>query len=230
MHETSIPDWVVERVARRQGAPLRHDGVPANRTALVVVDLQNYFMAPGEQGEVPQAREIVPNVNAVARALRAAGGIVAWVRTVFSEETLTSWSHFHTVMSLPKRDRIRTVALGVGSSGIDLWPGLDVCSDDLVVPKTRFSAFIHGSSSLESMLRKRGVEAVLVAGTMTNTCCDATARDAMLLDFRTTMITDANATITDIEHNAALLTFYLSFGDIVDTASLVRRYGALSTG
>jgi nicotinamidase-related amidase len=109
--------------------------------------------------------------------------------------------------------------------GIELWPDLEVTDGDLVVSKTRFSAFVAGSSSLEAMLRERGIEAVLVAGTITNTCCDATARGAMFLDFRTTMITDANATITDPEHNAALLMFYLSFGDIVDTASLVRRYG-----
>ena len=53
-----------------------------------------------------------PHAFETARALRGAGGLVAWVRTVFSEETITTWSHFHRVLSLPERDRRRTQAAG----------------------------------------------------------------------------------------------------------------------
>ncbi len=54
---------------------------PPIKTAFVVVDMQNYFMAPGQQVEIPAAREIVPNINRLADALRKAGGLVVWVRT-----------------------------------------------------------------------------------------------------------------------------------------------------
>ena len=60
--------------------------------------------------------------------------------------------------------------------------------EDLIVCKTGYSAFIQGPSPIEDELRKRGITAVWVGGTSTNTCCESTARDAMLLDFRTTMI------------------------------------------
>jgi ureidoacrylate peracid hydrolase len=65
-----IPDHIRKRVIERQGRWNVHDDVPPEQTAFVVVDMQNYFMAPGQQVEVPEAREIVPNVNRLADALR----------------------------------------------------------------------------------------------------------------------------------------------------------------
>ena len=89
--------------------------------------------------------------------------------------------------------------------------------DDLKVQKTRYSAFIQGSSNLEAMLRARGIDTVIITGTVTNVCCESTARDAMMRNFRTIMVTDANAATSDELHNASLSAFYLKFGDIMPT-------------
>ena len=67
MHKVHIPEHIVARVIKRQGRWNVHDDVPPKQTALVVVDMQNYFMAPGQQVEISEAREIVPNVNRLAR-------------------------------------------------------------------------------------------------------------------------------------------------------------------
>ena len=58
---------------------------------------------------------------------------------------------------------------------------------------------------------------MLITGTVTNVCCESTARDAMMRNFKTVMITDGNAANTDEDHNAALNNFYLTFGDIMST-------------
>ena len=58
---------------------------------------------------------------------------------------------------------------------------------------------------------------------MTNVCCESTARDAMMLNFRTIMVTDGNAAVTDEDHNASLNAFYLTFGDIMSTDMLIAR-------
>ena len=76
------------------------------------------------------------------------------------------------------------------------------------------------------MLRGRGIIAVWIAGTTSNTCCESTARDAMLLDFRTTIVSDATATDTGMEHNATLMNFYNDFGDVVSTDELIERLGS----
>jgi nicotinamidase-related amidase len=223
MHKVEIPQRIVARVLRRQGRWNVHDDVPARQIALLVVDMQNYFMAPGQQVEVPMAREIVPNVNRLADALRRTGGTVVWIRTIWNEDSLASWSHFHNVLNTPERSARRAQALRDGAFGAELWPALDVRPEDLTMCKTRYSAFIQGSSNLEAELRKRGITAVWVAGTTTNTCCESTARDAMLLDFRTTMVSDANADLDDAEHNATLINFCINFGDVASTDDLVAR-------
>ena len=87
--------------------------------------------------------------------------------------------------------------------------------------KNRFSAFIQGSSNLAEVLRSRGLDTLLITGTVTNVCCESTARDAMMLNFRTIMVTDGNAAGTDEDHNASLASFYLTFGDIMSTDKLI---------
>ncbi len=67
------------------------------------------------------------------------------------------------------------------------------------------------------VLRSRGLDTLLITGTVTNVCCESTARDAMMLNFKTIMVTDGNAAVTDEDHNASLAGFYLIFGDIMST-------------
>jgi nicotinamidase-related amidase len=83
MHKVVIPDWALERIMIRRGKPYAFDQLDPKRTALIVVDLQNGFMASGQPAEVPVAREIVDNVNALAAAVRIGGGLV-----VFTKHTL----------------------------------------------------------------------------------------------------------------------------------------------
>ena len=75
-------------------------------------------------------------------------------------------------------------------------------------------------------MRELGIDTLLIGGTATNICCESSARDAMMLNFKVTMVADALATYTDAEHNASLINFYAMFGDVqtVDeaTASLDR--------
>ena len=79
------------------------------------------------------------------------------------------------------------------------------------------SAFIQGASPLEDRLRQASIDTVLITGTLTNCCCESTARDAMMRDFRTLMVHDANAARTDEDHVAGLRTFVQVFGDVIDT-------------
>jgi ureidoacrylate peracid hydrolase len=124
-------------------------------------------------------------------------------------------------MATPEQGQKRIEALTADSKGHELWATLDVRPDDTIVEKNRFSAFIQGSSNLADVLRSRGLDTLLITGTVTNVCCESTARDAMMLNFRTIMVTDGNAAVTDEDHNASLCAFYLTFGDIMSTDMLV---------
>ncbi|PWT91516.1 MAG: cysteine hydrolase [Proteobacteria bacterium] len=222
MHKIELNASVVETTMARRGK--RHvfcDLVP-KQTALLVVDLQRAYLDEGLNNSFCcHALDIVPNVNRIANALRRAGGTVAWIQNTATEETLTSWSTYNgRIMSAARRDK-RFEGIRDGSPGHALWPGLDVQGADLIIKKTRYSAFIRGSSDLEPQLRRRNIDTLVVTGTGTGTCCESTARDGMMLNFATIMISDGNACASDEEHNAALTAFYRNFGDIMTTDEII---------
>jgi ureidoacrylate peracid hydrolase len=74
---------------------------------------------------------------------------------------------------------------------------LEPLPGDLWVKKIKYSAFIAGSSDIDAQLRCSGIDTLLIAGTAINVCCESTARDARMLDYRVIMLSDANATLTD---------------------------------
>lgn len=89
--------------------------------------------------------------------------------------------------------------------------------------KNRYSALIPGSSQLERILRGMGIDTILIAGTKTNVCCESTARDAMMLDFKTVMVEDCCAALSDDEHRAALENMIQQFGDVMTSKETVAR-------
>jgi ureidoacrylate peracid hydrolase len=221
MHKIAIPQSIVERVIARRGREHVYDNLDPRRTALLVVDMQNAFMLPSVAHTLcPMACTIVPNVNRLAQAMRESGATVVWIKTTYTPETLQDWSTFYQ-LSRPEQSAKRAQALAAGSKGHELWAELDVQPSDLTVEKMRFSAFIQGSSNLAEVLRERGIDTVVVTGTVTGVCCESTARDAMMLNFRTIMVTDGNAAMTDADHNASLANFYLSFGDVMSTDKVI---------
>ena len=198
----------------RRGKLHWFDSFDPGATALIVIDMQETFCAPGSPAEVPASRDIVPAINNVARKLRSLGGQVIYVLHANSHAgALSDWDMFfaHVVAD---NVRARTIeSLSPGRQKV--WRDLDHDASDLVVFKNRYSALISGSSNLERILRSMNIDTLLIAGTKTNVCCESTARDAMMLDFRTVMLSDCCAALSDDEHRATLETFIQQFGDVL---------------
>lgn len=224
MHKIEFPEQVMKRVHTRRDKLHIYDKLNSPRTALVVIDLQNVFMRPDMALEVPFAREIVPNVNRLAAAVRQSGGTVAWVQMTFNG-IANSWPTYVERLS-PQLRKEAIDQLQRGSEGHALYPDLDVQPNDLMAEKTRYSAFIQGASDLDRKLRQCGIDTVVVVGTLTNVCCESTARDAMMLNYKTILVSDANATLTDEEHNAALANVLVTFGDVLSTDEAIEGLAA----
>jgi ureidoacrylate peracid hydrolase len=124
MHRYAVSEDVKQRLLRRQGKLLSHDTIDAGRTALVVVDMQNFFVAEGFALEVPLSRAIVPNINRTAKAIRAAGGTVVWVQTS-AKEALTHWANHHKYMLTPERVEKRLAGLDEAGEGFKLYANLN---------------------------------------------------------------------------------------------------------
>jgi len=198
----------------------RFDRLDPTRTALVAIDLQNAFTREGDVFGNAHARDIIPNVNRLARALRAKGGCVVWTRqTIAFAPPLAhpDWQ-FDTSDAFVRR---AMAALSDGAEGHRLHADVDVEDNDVILNKYRYSAFVQGASDIDAVLRGRGVEMLIVAGTLTNVCCESSARDAYMLGYRILFAADATAAVTDAEHNASLLNLCLNFADVRTTDALL---------
>ena len=216
-----FPPSIVRRVVARRGKEHIFSDLDPRRTALVVIDLQYAFMDETVGHAVcPAARDIVPAVNRLADAVRDTGGGVFWIKNTFDARCETEWSVMQD-MATPAARAKRAAAMSEGTPGHALWPELDVRADDEILKKYRFSAFLPGASDLPGRLRVRGFDTVLITGTVTNICCESSARDAMMSNFRVIMVGDANAATTPEEHMASLTAFYLTFGDVMDTDEII---------
>ena len=216
MHKIAISKANAERLTMRLGKPHPFDVIDPHKTALVVVDMQNYFVKQGHQSEVPAAREIVPNINRLAAELRRRGGHVVGVRNG-TNDTRESWSNYHNYLQSRDRAERRLKSMEIGEDGYEFWHLNDIRPEDGQITKKRYSAFIQGSSDIERHLRERGIDTILITGTATNVCCESTARDAMMLNFKVVMVADVCATYSDVEQNASLAAFYSNFGDVQTT-------------
>ncbi|MFM7571150.1 MAG: isochorismatase family protein [Betaproteobacteria bacterium] len=221
MHPSSLPADIVERLRVRRGRQHLYDRLDCSRSALVVIDMQNAFLRAGAPSETPAARAIVPQINRLARAVRAGGGLVAFTLGTFARSGPDAWPHFFEHMVNPAHAEAILTALSPGSSDHGLWPALELAAGDLQLAKKRYSAFFPGACELPRHLHERDIDTVIIAGTLTNVCCEASARDAMMADYKVVMASDANAARSDAEHLGALVSLAQFFADVRSTDEII---------
>ncbi|MFK4809383.1 isochorismatase family protein [Devosia sp. ZW T5_3] len=208
-----LHNWVIEpreyeRQKQRRGRRYAYDTVTPGRTALVVIDMVPFFVA-----ESGYCRGIVPNIVRLADALRLSGGTVAWVVPSADQPNPNLAREF---FGADIAELFRTSG-GSGPISDRVWPGLSPREEDLYFEKSAYSAFFPGASELPAALRARSIDTVFIAGTVTNICCESSARDAHASGFRVVFIADGTAARRDQDHNAALHNIYRSFGDVRST-------------
>ncbi len=224
MHDVDIPEHALARALRRRGGRRHaHERIDAVRTALLVIDMQDGFLGEDAGVPAPAARAIVPTINRLAAALRAAGSTVVWVTIELPVDARETWSSFLGNFFDEAGRAALMESLGPGGSGLALWPELEPREGDWHVVKSRFSPFIEGASDLEPRLRAAGIDTVAIAGTLSHVCCEATARDAMMRNFDVVFVADANAAPTDEDHRAALSNVVQIAGDVMTAEEVVAR-------
>ena len=220
MPESVLLPENIEKIARRDGVPHSITKFDPAATALLVIDMQNFYMVEGQISYCPGAHAIVPNINRLVDSMRRFGGKVIWLRNFTNPDAFRTWSTHYDRMK-PEIVEFRKRGLAKDSEGFKLWPALDARDDDLWVDKTRYSAFIEGASNITEQLQTHGVDTLVLCGVVTNVCVESTGRDAMMLNYRTLIIEDACGAITPEAHAASLNALYINFGDVQTTESLL---------
>ena len=175
-------------------------------TALLVIDMENDVLLPGAHSEVPAARDIVPAINRLAGSCREAGVPVIWIRHVERADGSDAglmWDFLPPMIA--------------GTKGVELYEKLDVRPEDYDVEKCRWSALIPGSPQLDALLRSMKRESLIITGVATNICCESTARDAAMMDYKVFFVSDGNATYSTEAHEATLDILRLAFCRVLST-------------
>jgi len=221
MHEVGLTADLLAQIRSQRGKLHPFERLDMGRTAHVVVDLQNGFMEAGAPVEVPVAREIVPNVNAISAAVRGSGGRNVFLRMTVDLDSRSSWSNWFAHMHTPQGGAAIAAAFARDAHYWQLWPRLDVAATDHVIEKTRFGAFVPGASDLHALLRRHDVDTLIITGTLSNCCCESTARDAMQMNYKVIFVSDATAALTDAAQVATLENMAMLFADVMTTAEVV---------
>src|SRR5437763_1414272 len=189
-------------------------------TALLVIDMQRGFVDPGEAMEVPAARESVPRIRTLIDAFRAKGRPVIFTEFVYSETAPLLVGALH-----PEHQRAVPGALrGFGrpsSSCHEDDPSVVTVAalaprpDELVIRKRWYDAF--AGTPLDGALRARGIDTLVVTGTMTDICVLATVVGAFNREYRVTVVDDAVATLWPEIQRAALDIVGRAYGRVVST-------------
>lgn len=203
-------------MSARRGRSYAFERIDPTATALVAIDMTGMFLAGR-----PDTAAVTVATNMVARELRRRGGLVQWiVPAPFKHPDLLA-----TVIGPEAAGRHQAAANGLDDQG-RLWPDLDVQAGDQHIHKSLYSAFFPGSSDSAEQLARHGIDTVLVAGSLTDVCCDASARDAFSLGFRVIMVADACIGSSEEAHVSALASIYRNFGDVRSSDEVIELLSA----
>lgn len=189
------------------------------RAALLVIDMQKDFVEEGAIMEVRMARERVPVMRRVIEACRAAEIPVIYTRHVLSDRFEVS------PLETAYQPKLKARGMREGSEGVEIVPDLAPLPSETVIGKHRYDAFY--GTSLETVLRNiRGagqVDTVIIIGTVTNICCESTARSAFMRDFKVVFLSDGNGGLDEGSHNATLDIIGRVFGRVMTAGELLAQ-------
>jgi isochorismate hydrolase len=178
-------------------------------SALLVIDMQRYFLDSDSHAHIPSSRAIVGNVqNLVAEYRRKSSPIVFTRHALLPEENPGAMGRWWA-------DNIRE-----GDPLSQIAPALKPLQGEIVLRKSKYSAF--AGTDLEERLLRHGVSQILITGVMTHLCCETTARDAFMRDFDVFIVIDGTASKTEDLHVAALMTLADGFAIPVTTEEVLR--------
>jgi ureidoacrylate peracid hydrolase len=188
--------------------------VDPGHTAIVVVDVQRTFTDLFPVPVWPPLEETLANIPRFLDQARAASVPIIFMRVIIPPD-----EHSKNTLDWPEAFRAN---LAPGSPGIEWDPQVMPRPGETQLVKTRYSSFFR--TSLESILRERGVETVVVLGLTTDICVGSTVRDAWQRDFRTVTVSNCTSEVGTGRYEAALVTLEMNFGRVFTSDEIMAAW------
>jgi len=179
-----------------------------SNSALIVIDMQDFFLDEKSHAYIPTSELIVPNVQALIEIFRAKG-----LPVVFSKHSHKDGEDLGMMGKWWSDPMMESDPL------IKISDKMPVDDADMVIHKNRYSVFHE--TNLASILREKGVEKVVITGVATHLCCESTARAAFMLDFEVYFVIDGTASWDEDMHLASIKTCSDGFSVPVTTKEVM---------
>ena len=206
-------------MAQPQSRPADRWPVTKKNTALIVVDMQNIWVHPRGARYLPMSEDIVPKVQDLLRFCRSNQVPVIYLHTT-KRKDLADVGIFADIKP-QTHDADDEWSNFEGSPGAEFYDPVKPTENDILVKKFRYSGFY--GTQLENLLRALGRDTIAITGVATNVCCDSTARDGAMRDFKVLFLSDCNASFTQDEQEATLRNFDKHFGVVMDSKTLMAK-------
>ncbi len=169
---------------------VRFDICP-ERTALLIIDMQNAFLQEGHPFSIPGGRDLVPGLNRLISACRKKGILIVFTTHVHREDgsDIGLWAEFVPEMATKS-------TLFKGTTDVDIWDEIDYQKSDMVIVKRGYSAFY--GTDLEYILHTKRIDTLIVGGVTTHNCCNSTIRGARDRNYRVILLRDGTATFDSL--------------------------------
>ena len=200
--------------------------IQLDRMALVNVDMQVAFVE-GTPLSAPKGRDLVYVLNPLIKACRQAGLMVIHTRHVTRQDGSNLGSMGDLI------DAVRDGYIMEGSSTAELHPDVDVQSSDIILDKPRYGAFT--GTDLDNILRGNGIDSIIISGICTNICCETTAREAGMRDYRVFFMEDGTETFpigdltSDQIRRVVNATVGAAFANVLPVREMINRLNRENT-
>ncbi len=180
-----------------------------DKSALLVIDMQRFFLEPNSPTFICGGLAILPNIKRLIDFFRENGRPVIYTCHVHHPEGIDAgimgwWWQGICVE---------------GTEEAKVYTDIEPLSEEKIIYKHRYSAFYN--TDLETILRCLKIEDLVIAGIMTNMCCESTTRDAYFRDYRIKFLADATGTVSEEMHLASLLNLAYGFADVTTTEEII---------
>lgn len=183
-----------------------------SNSALLVIDMQKYFLEPNAPAYLEDGPGIVPSIKKLINAFREKGLPVIFTRHAHKKGEPTGEMGKWWRNKLPWDGDENSELIGV----------LEPRENEPIITKNRYSAF--EKTHLNDLLKRRNVDTVVVCGVMTHLCVETTIRHAFMLDYQPVLIEDACATEDKKHHKATIYNLRHGFAYIAATEDIVRYF------
>jgi ureidoacrylate peracid hydrolase len=193
--------------------------VQKDNAALIVVDMQTYYCTKALQISFFDFEIVIENINRLVKQCHSENIPVIWLRQNFSIDEKSDDSGLYADLHSKPIDK--DLCNFNNGTNIDKSMLID-SNNDYQITKKRYSAFINGSSEITDVLKKINRSQLIFTGILANVCVESSIRDAMQLDYKTFIVSDATTSFDRVIHEVTMTNIRLFFGDVYSTEEMLK--------